>query len=123
MGGWKQEFAEFKKGDQAAATQGLIHYGQDAKVFFIHQPEGIRGGGIGAHAEDAALHDIGHLGGDVGNKLRGGHPKRVQDEIDAVIRVPAAGGHGLGHAGAAFEFRVPDGRTDGIRVRVTMADY
>ena len=62
------------------------------------------------------------FGRNVGDEFRRGHAKRVQHKINPVIGVAAARRHGLGHAGAALEFRVADGGANRVGVRVPMAD-
>ena len=123
LGGGEKELAELEQGEQALAFLVLVEDGEDAEVFLVHQAEGFDGGGIGTHTEDAALHDVGDLGGDVRDEDGGGDAKGVQDKIDALVGVAAAGGDGFVHAGAAFEFGIADGGADGIRIRVAMTDY
>ena len=55
-------------------------------------------------------------------KRGAGTPNRFEDEVNALVGVAAARGHGVGQAGAALEFRVANRRTDGVRVGVPVSD-
>ena len=120
--GGKKEFAQLEEREQAAAFVRGVHHGQDAEIFFVHQPQRLRRRGVGPHAQDFPLHHVGDFRRDVRDEFRRGHAERFQHEINAVIRVAAARGDGFRQTGAALEFRVADGGTDGVRVGIPMAD-
>ena len=118
----EQKFAQLEERKQAAAFVLRVHHGQDAEIFFIHQPQRLRRRRVGPHAQNPPLHHVGNLRRNIGDKFRRGHAKGVQHKINPVVRVAAARGDGFRHAGAALEFRVTDGGTNGVRVGVPMAD-
>ena len=118
----KKKFAQLEQREQAATFLSGIHHGQDAEIFFIHQPQRFRRRRVGTHAQDFPLHHVGNLRRNVGDEFWRGHAKGVQHEINPVVGVTTARGDGLGHAGAALEFRVADGGANRVRVGVAVAD-
>ena len=122
VGRGEKKFAQLEQREQAVAAPLLVEHGQDADVALVHEMQGLGGGGVRRHAHDLALHHVGNFQRHVSHESGRGHAKGVQDKINPVVGVAAARGHGLSHAGAAFELRVADGRADRVRVGVAVAD-
>jgi hypothetical protein len=113
---------EFEGGEQADAPPVFIHDGKAAQVLVVDQLDGVVNGGIGSHTSAVALHHIADPGEDVAQEDRGFHAKTGEDVINAGVGVAGAGGNDVGHAQELFEPRVSKRGTNGIHVRVLVAD-
>jgi hypothetical protein len=120
--GREKEFAQLEQRQQPMTALRVVHHRQDAQIFFVHHAQRFGGGRVRPHTQDAALHHVGNLRRNVGDKFRRGHAERFQHKINPVVRVAAARGHRFLHAREPLEFRVTDGGTDRVSVGVAVAD-
>lgn len=118
----KEKLRHLEDGDEAGADAVGPEHGEHADVALLHHAEDFGHGGGGRNAHHVAGHHVADLRRDIRHETRRGHAEGLEHEVDAVVGVAAARGHGVGQAGAALEFRVADGRADGVGVGIAMAD-
>ena len=113
---------DFECVQQTEAAIVIIHHGQAAQSPTFDELNGVVDGGVGVDADDIRLHHIVDARGEVVDehgRLRGEFTK---DEINARVRLAAAGGDDIFPARQPFEFRVAECCADGIHVGILVAD-
>ena len=120
--GREEELAQLEEGEQAAAGAILVEHGQHADVAVVHDAQRLGDGRGGGDRDDIGLHHVADFGGHVRDEARRRDEERLENEINAVVGVATPRGLDVAHAGAALELGVADGRANGVRVRIAVAD-
>jgi len=114
--------AQLEHGDQPGAGSIRAQYWQHPQATLVHDGKRLGHGRVWFHAHDILTHDIRNLRGHIRDEPGRGYAEMTEYEIDPVVGVTTTGRNGLRHAGAAFEFGIAEGGTDGVGIRVAVSD-
>ena len=113
---------DFECVQQTEAAIVIVHHGQAAQSPAFDELNGVVDGGVGVDADDIWLHHIVNAWGEVVDEHGRLHAEFTKHEINARVRLAAAGGDDILPAGQAFEFRVAERCADGIHVGILVTD-
>ena len=100
----------------------VVHDGEHLEVSLVEDLEGLPQRHVAGHRRGPAAHVVFHLRDELGHELGGGHAEALQDVLRLEVHVAAPGGKTVRNPQGLLELGVGDGRHDGVRVGVAVAE-